>query len=196
MVKIPFRKSKEEKDIERKIRTRKAKNMLQNYTNNLEKLQKRIFDLGRQAAKINDSRLMRRQSSKYLALESRINQAKKLMILIEEAEAQKELVNISSSFITFSKDVVDSIKEGPGIKDLGKMQIDFEKAMANAESMEEALSTVVDSASENILTSGEFDDQKVDEVSKMFEGEAGVEESELDSKIDERMKEVEDMMKK
>ncbi len=196
MVKIKLRKSKEEKEIERKIRAKKAKMMLQNYISSLEKLQKRIFDLGKGAAKLGDERLMRRQAAKYLALENRVNQARKLLLLMEEAEAQKELVKVSSSFITFSKDIVDSIAEGPNIDKLARMHVELEKAMAKVESIEEALSVVVDAASESILTSGEFDDEKVNEVVKMLEGEAGVEEKELDARIEERLREVEDMMRK
>ena len=196
MVRIKLRKSKEEKEIERKIRTRKAKAMLQNYISNLESLQKRMFELGKEAAKLGDARLTKRQAAKYLALENRINQARKLLLLMEEAEAQKELVKVSSSFITFSKDIIDSIAEGPDVDKLAKMHVELEKAMAKAESLEEALSVVVDAASESILTSGEFDDEKVSEVVRMLEGEAGVEEKELDARIEERLREVEEMMRK
>ncbi len=196
MVMIKFRKSKEEKEIERKIRTRKAKSMLQNYISNLARLQKKIFELGKEAAKLNDQKLLKRQVIKYLAIENRINQAKKLLLLIEEAEAQKELVKISASFITFNKDIVDSIAEGPNVKDIAKRHVDLEKAMMKVESIEEALSVVVDAASESILTSGEFDDQKVEEVMRILESEAGVETAEIDERIERRLREVEEMMKR
>lgn len=196
MVRIKLRKSKEEKEIERKIRAKKAKAMLQNYISNLERLQKRIFEIGMEAAKLGDEKLVKRQAVKFLALENRINQARKLLLLMEEAEAQKELVKVSSSFLTFSKDIVDSIAEGPGVDKIAKMHVEFEKAMMRVESIEEALSVVVDAASESILTSGEFDDEKVSEVVRMLESEAGVEEKELDAKIEERLREVEDMMRK
>jgi len=113
-----------------------------------------------------------------------------------QAEAQKELVKVSSSFITFSKDIVDSISEGPDIDKIAKMHVDLEKAMMKAESIEETLSVVVDAASESILTAGEFDDEKVQEVAKMIEGETGVEESEIDARIEERIREVEERMKR
>lgn len=196
MVRIKLRKSKEEKEIERKIRAKKAKAMLQNYISNLERLQKRIFEIGMEAAKLGDEKLVKRQAVKFLALENRINQARKLLLLMEEAEAQKELIKVSSSFLTFSKDIVDSIAEGPGVDKIAKMHVEFEKAMMRVESIEEALSVVVDAASESILTSGEFDDEKVSEVVRMLESEAGVEEKELDAKIEERLREVEDMMRK
>ena len=184
-----FFKSKEEKEIERKIRIRKAKAQLKNYIGSLEKLQKKVLELGRSASKIGDKTLVRRQAEKYLALENRIRQAKKLLILMEEAEAQKELVKITSSFIAFSKDIVDSILEGPDVKDVAKMHVELEKAMAKAESLEDALSVVIDSASESILSS-DFDEDVVEEVVKMFEGESESKE------IDEKIKEIEEMIKR
>lgn len=193
---MKLRKSREEKEIERKIKAKKAKTMLQSYISNLERLQKKIFELGREAAKLNDSKLVRRQAEKYLALENRINQAKRLMILIEEAEAQKELVKVSSHFISFSKDIVESIAEGPDVKSIAETQVHLEKAMMKAENLEEALSVVVDAASESILTSGEFDDQKIERVVKMLESEATMEEKEINSRIEAKIREVEEMMKK
>ncbi|GIU72210.1 MAG: hypothetical protein KatS3mg003_1689 [Candidatus Nitrosocaldaceae archaeon] len=189
-------KSKREKEMERKIRARKAKIMLQNYIVNLERLQKRIFTLGKEAKKLGDDKLVRRQAIKFLALESRINQAKKLLLLMEEAEAQKELVKISSSFITFTKDIANSIAEGPDASKITKMQGEFEKAMEKAEGLEEVLSVVVDTANESILSNGEFNDQKVAEVMKILDSESTVEEKNLDVSIEQKLKEVEDMMKR
>lgn len=189
-------KSKKEKEIERKIRARRAKVMLQNYIVNLERLQKRIFALGKEAKKLNDDKLARRQAVKFLALESRINQAKKLLLLMEEAEAQKELVHVSSSFITFTKDIAKSIAEGPDASKIANMQGEFEKAMDKAEGLEEVLSVVVDTANESILSSGDFNDEKVSSVMKIVESEAGVEEKDMDVAIEKRLREVEDAMKR
>ena len=184
-----FFKSKEEKEIERKIRIRKAKAQLKNYISGLEKLQKKVLELGREASQIGDKKLVKRQAEKYLALENRIRQAKRLLILMEEAEAQRELVKITSTFIAFSKDIVDSIVEGPDVKDVAKMHVELEKAMAKAESLEEVLSVIIDSASESIL-SGDFDEGVVEEVVKMFESESKSKE------IDEKIREIEEMMKR
>jgi len=182
-----FFKSKEEREIERKIRIRKAKAQLKSYISGLESLQKKVLELGREASKIGDRKLVRRQAEKYLALENRIRQAKKLLILMEEAEAQRELVKITSSFIAFSRDIVDSIVEGPDVKDVAKMHVELEKAMAKAESLEEALSVVIDSASESILSS-HFDEEVVEDVVRMFESES--------EEIDKKIKEIEELMKK
>jgi hypothetical protein len=194
MVKLPWGKSKEDLEIERKIRARKAKSTLISYISNLEKLEKRIFELGKEAAKINDAQLVRRQATKYIAMQARINQARKLLILMEEAEAQKELMKVSGAFISFSRDIVDSIAEGPGIEDMAKMQTEFEQGMVRVEHIEESLTGLVDMASENILTSGDFGEETVDDVVNLLEGTAGVQNT-IDVKIEDKLKEVEQLMK-
>ena len=84
---MDFLKSKKEIEIERKIRARKVRLLLQNYITMLEHLQKKIFKLGVEAKRLNDHKLTRRQAVKLLAIESRINQAKRLLLIMEEAEA-------------------------------------------------------------------------------------------------------------
>ena len=192
--------SKEKKEIERKIRIRKSKTVVQSFISKLERLQKRVFGQGKEYAKLGEQKMVRNQASKYLALESRIRQAKKLLLLMEEAEIQRELINVSGSFIQFSKDIVNSIAEAPKVGDLTKVQVRFEEAMTKVEGIEEALNTVLDASSEGILTGEAFGEEKIEEVAKLLEGEAGVEEKEMDSELDKeiekKMKNIEEMMKK
>ena len=193
-------KSKEKKEIERKIRIRKSKTVVQSYISKIEILQKRVFSQGKDYAKLGENKMVRSQASKYLALESRIRQAKKLLLLMEEAEIQRELVNVSGSFIQFSKDIVNSIAEAPKVGDLTKVQVRFEEAMTKVEGIEEALNTVIDASSEGILTGEAFSEEKINEIANLLEGESGLEEkekdSELDKEIEKKMKNIEEMMKK
>ena len=193
-------KSKGKKEIERKIRIRKSKTVVQNYVHKLEHLQKRVFNHGKQYAKLGEKGMVKSQASKYLALEGRIHQAKKLLLLMEEAEIQRELVNVSGSFIQFSKDIVNSIADAPKVDDMAKAHLKFEEAMTKVEGIEEALNTVLDASSEGILSGEVFGEDKIEEVAKLLEGEAGAEEKEADSKLDKeiekKMKNIEEMMKK
>ena len=165
---VSFWKSKEEKEIERKVRMRKAKMALKQYINNLENLKRKIFLQGKEAAKLGDEALLKRSAMKYLALEERIKQAKRLLLLMEEAEIQRELVKVSANFIQFSKDIVESIAEGPGAQDIAKMQVEFEKAMGKVEELDEALASMLDLTSESILT-GDFDAETIEEAASLFE---------------------------
>lgn len=189
-------KNKERKEIERRVRIKKAKSLVQNYIVKLERLQKRVFEQGKQYAKLGDKKMVRNQASKYLALESRIKQAKKLLLLMEEAEIQRELVKVSINFIQFSKDIVTSIAEAPKIREIAKMHVKFEEAMAKVEGIEEVLNTVIDASSESILSGEEFSDEEVSKITKLLESEIGAEESELDKEIDEKLKNIEEMMRK
>ena len=186
---VRFWKSKEEREIERKVRMRKAKMALKQYINNLENLKRRIFLQGKEAAKLGDEALLKRSAMKYLALEERIKQAKKLLLLMEEAEIQREFVKVSANFIQFSRDIVESIAEGPGAEDITKMQVEFEKAMTKVEGLDEALSTMLDLTSESILT-GDFDAETIEEATSLFEASAS---SDLEPKS--RLKQIEDAMR-
>ena len=72
----------------------------------------------------------------------------------------------------------------------------FEEAMTKVEGIEEALNTVLDTSSEGIISGEAFGDEKIEEVAKLLEEEAGAKESELDKKIKKKMKNIEDMMMK
>lgn len=189
-------KSKEEKDIEREIRYRRAKSTLKSYIEKLERLQKMVYDQGRQAAKLGDEKFLRRQAGKFLALQEKIKKGQKMLLLMEEVRVQREMVKVSGEFVNFAKDVSESIFEAPDTEAILGMQVELEKAMTRAETIDEALSTAIDMTSEGILSSDNFSDVNVDEIMKTMEGEAETEEKGLDDRISQGLKEVEMMMKK
>ncbi|MCL0093652.1 hypothetical protein M1O53_01475 [Dehalococcoidia bacterium] len=189
-------KSREEKEIEREIRYRKAKARVKGYISKLMDLQKTIYDQGRQAARLNEEKFLKRQAAKYLVLQERIRKGQRMLLLMDEARLQREMVKISGDFVTFAKDISESIIEGPDVEKIAGMQVELEKAMAQAEGIDEALSTTLDMASEGILSAEGFSDRDINEIVKTMEGEAETEEKGLDERISRSIKEVEDMMRK
>ena len=190
---IKLWKSKEEKEIERRIRINKAKTALQRYIRGLEELSKRILEQGKEAALLGDKELMRRQARKYFVVNQRIKQTKRLLLLMEEAELQRELVRASSKFIEFSRDIISSIAEGPTPSEIVKAQTRLEEALAKAESVEEALNTILDLTSEGILTSKSLSEREINELMRLMEEEAKGEEIEL--KEEDKGKLFDDILK-
>ena len=180
-------KSREEKEIERKIRINRAKAALQRYIESLEALSKKIMEQGKEAARLGDRELLRRQARKYFIVNQRIRQTKRLLLLMEEAELQRELVKASSRFIEFSKDIVSSIAEGPSASEIVRTQMRLEEALAKAESVEEALNTILDLTSEGILTSKALGEKELSELMRLMEEEARSEEVELKEGEEERL---------
>lgn len=190
-------KSKKEKEIEREINYRKAKATLQNYIGKLEGLQKMVYKQGRQAARLGDEKFIRRQAAKYLALQERIKKGQKMLLLMEEARLQKEMVKVSGDFVSFARDISETIFEAPDTEKIVGMQVELEKAMQQAETIDETLSVAIDMTSEGILSAENFSEKNVDEIMKTMEGEAETEEeTALDERITKGIKEVEEMMKK
>ena len=189
-------KSKEEKEIEREIRNRKARGTLQHYIERLENLQTMVYNQGKQAAKLGDDKFVTRQAGKYLALQDRVKRAQKMLLLMEEAKLQRELVKVSGEFITFARDVSQSIFEGPDVDKIAHMQVEMEKAMGQAEKIDEALSVAIDMASEGVLNSSDYSENNVTEVASAMQSEAETDEKSMDARISKGIKQAEDMMKK
>ncbi len=188
-------KSKEELNIERELRYRKARNAVQSYIERMEALQQRVFDQGRQAVKIGDDKFVRRQAAKYLALQERIKRGQRMLLHMDEAKLQRELVKTSGDFITFAKDISESIAEGTSVEKISEMQVEFEKAMQQVEQIDEALSVAIDMASDGILSSKDFSEKNVENIMQAMESKAGGDEK-LDERISKGVKEVEEMMRK
>ncbi|RLE83647.1 MAG: hypothetical protein DRJ41_04520, partial [Thermoprotei archaeon] len=159
----------------------------------LEELSKRILEQGKEAALLGDKELMRRQARKYFVVNQRIKQTKRLLLLMEEAELQRELVRASSKFIEFSRDIISSIAEGPTPSEIVKAQTRLEEALAKAESVEEALNTILDLTSEGILTSKSLSEREINELMRLMEEEAKGEEIEL--KEEDKGKLFDDILK-
>jgi hypothetical protein len=155
-----------------------------------------VYGQGKQAARLGDDRFVKRQAAKYLTLQERIKKGQKMLLLIEEARLQREMVNVSGDFVGFAKDISEAIVEGPDVEKIAGMQVEFEKAMQHAETIDEALSVALDMASEGILSSEDFSEKNVDTVVEAMEGEAETEEKGMDERISKGVKEVEEMMKK
>lgn len=189
-------KSKQEREIEREIEYRKAKATLKNYLGKVEELQRMVFEQGKQAAKLGDDTFLKRQAAKYLALQDRIRKGQKMLLLMEETRLQKEMVKVSGDFVRFAHDISDSIFEGPDTEKIANMQMELEKAMTQAETIDETLTVALDMASEGIMGSESFSEQSLDEIVKTMEGETETEEKGLDERISHGVKDVAEMMKK
>ena len=189
-------KSKEEKEIEREIRYRKARSTLQRYIEKLQNLQRMVYDQGKQAARLGDDKFVARQAAKYLTIQERIKKGQKMLLLMEEARLQREMVKVSGEFITFANDVSQSIAEGPNVEKIATMQVEMEKAMTRAEKIDEALSVAMDMASEGIMSSQDYSEKNVNEIVKSMQSDVEAEEKGLDERISKGIKDVEDAMKK
>jgi len=190
-------KTKQEKEIEREIEYRKAKTKLKNYIGKVEELQRMVFEQGKEAAKLGDEKFLKRQAAKYLTLQDRVRKGQRMLLLMEEVRLQKEMVKVSGDFVGFAHDISESIFEGPDAEKIATMQLELEKSMAQAESIDEALSVALDMANEGILGSESFSESSMNEIAKTMEGEVETEESSgLDERISKGIREVEAMMKK
>lgn len=190
------RKSREEREIERKLAYKKSRRVLDKYLQRCQHLQKKYFEQGSEAAHLGDQKLLRRFALGHLSMQERIRKTQKLSLSLEALNLQREEANISTEFVKFAREMSSSIMEGASAESVAKMQVDLEKALAKAETVDVALTSALDMASETILSSPEVSEESIDEAVKSIEGEAEIAELEMDAKIEEGLKKVEEAMKK
>jgi len=54
-----------------------------------------VYNQGKQAAKLGDDKFVKRQAAKYLALQDKSKRSQRMLLLMEEARLQREMVKIS-----------------------------------------------------------------------------------------------------
>ena len=187
-------KSKNQKDIEREFRYRQAKTSINKHIQQLEKVQKMVYEQGKQAASIDDTTFVRRQAMKYVSIGERIRKGQRLILLMEEARLQRDLVKISGDFVIFAQDITESILEGPDIDNITEMHLELEKGLSKAEKIDEALSMAVDIASESIMASENMSENSIDSIITSMEGDVIDDESDLDERISKGVKDIENQM--
>lgn len=182
--------------MERELAYRKAKKVINKYLQKCKSLQGRYWEQGKEAARIGDSKLLRRFAVGYLSMQEKIMKAEKIALSLEGIKLQREEVGISTEFVGFAKEMSESIMEGADTQTIAKMQTDLEKALTKAEEVDMALTSALDVASESILSSPEVSEEGIEDVVQSLEGEVEASEGELDIKIEEGLKKVEEAMKK
>ncbi len=187
------KKSKHEIEIEREISYRKAKAVVNNYIGDCESIKKRYWEQGIEAARTGDEEMLKRFAAGYFAMADKIKKGKKLLLHMEGIKIQRDAMRVSSEFVAFAKEMSDTMVEGSDVKDLAAMQAELDKTIMKAEQMDSALSAALDMTNETLIKSSESD-MNLDNIVKTMEGMAG--ESRMDPKIEERIKHIEEAMKK
>lgn len=193
-------KSKEQRRIDRDIKIRNGLNTLKKQMKELERNEKGYIEKAKRAKRIdakenlqNLVRAIKKTMSQRIMLE-------KQLLTIETAIQIKNQTEAHKNFLSAMGAVSKSIAEMFGTADLAKTQVDFEKALAQAESMEQRMNVFLDMSSESIFGSeysGEEELVSDAEIEKLIGDEAAHDESGLfDKEIQKGLDEISKELKK
>lgn len=168
-------KSNEERRIEREIEVRKGLHTIKRNIRDLERNEQQYLEKARRAMKMGSKEQLRflKQTLKRTAVQRR--SMERQLLNIETAMQIKNQTEAHAQFAKAMQAVSTSIGEMWGSTDLAATQVDFEKAMVKAQTLEEqmdlflemsssAMSGEVSSAGEDLVTDEEIDRMVEDEV--------------------------------
>ncbi len=189
-------KSREEKRIERDIEVRKGIGSLKRNIRELQKHEISYIDKAKRAKRIGDKEqydFLKRQLKKTLA--SRRMRERQLLS-IETAMQIKNQAEADADFAKSMGSVAKAIADVYGSVDLAKTQKNFEKAMMQAETLQQQMEIFVEMTQEHVM-SGEMEgeDKIVSdaELDRMLSEEvAHAEEGAVDKDIEKGIKSIQD----
>jgi hypothetical protein len=189
-------KSKEEKRIERDIEVRKGVNSLKRNIRDLAKHEASYILKAKKAKKIGDQSqydFLKRQLKK-TAAQKRMRERQ--LLSIETAVQIKNQAESDADFAKSMGSVAKAVSEVYGSVDFAKTQKNFEKAMMQAETLQQQMEIFLEMTQEHVM-SGEVEgeDQVVSdaEIDKMLDEEVEHEESgSLDKDIEKGLKDIQD----
>jgi hypothetical protein len=190
-------KSSEEKRIERDIEVRKGVNSLKRNIRDLAKHEQSYIFKAKKAKKIGDQSqydFLKRQLKK-TAAQKRMRERQ--LLSIETAVQIKNQAESDADFAKSMGSVAKAVSEVYGSVDFAKTQKNFEKAMMQAETLQQQMEIFLEMTQEHVM-SGEVEgeDQVVSdaEIDKMLDEEVVHEEqgASLDKDIEKGLKDIQD----
>ncbi len=189
-------KSKEERRIERDIEVRKGVNSLKRNIHALAKHEKSYIEKAKRAKKIGDKdqyEFLKRQLKKSAA-QKRMRERQ--LLSIETAVQIKDQAESDADFAKSMGSVAKAVSEVYGSVDFAKTQKNFEKAMMQAETLQQQMEIFLEMTQEHVMAGeveGENELVSDAEIDRMLEDEVVHEEGgAVDKDIEKGLKDIQD----
>ena len=189
-------KSKEERRIERDIEVRKGVNSLRRNIRDLYKHESSYVEKAKKARKIGDKdqyEFLKRQLKK-TAAQKRMRERQ--LLSIETAVQIKNQAESDADFAKSMGSVAKAVSEVYGSVDFAKTQKNFEKAMMQAETLQQQMEIFLEMTQEHVMAGeveGENELVSDAEIDKMLEEEVAHEEgASVDKDIEKGLKDIQD----
>lgn len=193
-----FGKSKEEKEIEREVKYKQGISRVRSYIERSRQTQKRLWDLGKRSLKLGDRRQFEQISRAYLRTGDIVNRWERYVVAAETIAVQRGQVKATQEFIGSVNALSESMMTGAKPQDITKMQVELEKALTKAQTIDETLAAVMDATSDTVFSAEGLSEESLKDVESAMLTEAAREESSTaqDERIKSGIKQIEEAMRK
>lgn len=190
-------KSRRQRELETEIQVRQSKAKIRRFINEARKVQRRYWDLGKQALRLGDQEQFRQLASALLRTRELANQWERYLLQLETLSVRREEVAATGEFIKGISAVTSSILRGASPDQIAAMQVQMEQALAKSQALDEMMAVAMESSAAGVFGKEELDAGRLDEIAQHMASEAEADETAAyDERIAEGLKRVEEAMRK
>lgn len=191
-----FKGRREAKEIERRVKFKQGKTKVEGYIKKLRKSEEKLLELGKRAHRLGDREQLQHICRSILWTQEQRNRWERYLLQMETMEARRDQVAATGAFVESMKAMTQSMLKGASSKDMSKMQVEMEKALVRAQTLEETMDVVMEVSAESVFSSDVGDDA-LSEMQSLLGQEAAEDEGEaFDARIAEGLKSIEAELKK
>jgi len=194
---------RQEKEIQREVKFKQGLSKVRAYVEKCNEAQKRYWALGKRSLKLGDRKQFDNIAKAYLRTGEMGNRWERYLVAMETVGIQRDQVKATGMFAQSMKALSDSIMAGAKPEDITKMQMELERALAKAETLDETLSAIMDATNEAIFSGEGLSEESLKQVETAMRGEAVHEEGTQaegtavpDERIAQGLRRIEEEMKK
>lgn len=188
---------RQEKEIQREVRFKQGLAKVRAYVQKCNQAQKRYWELGKRALKLDDRQQFENIARAYLRTGEIANRWERYLVAMETVSIQRDQVKATGVFAQSMKALSESMMAGAKPQDITKMQMELERALSRAETLDETLSAIMDATSDTIFSAEGLSEESLRQVEAAMSGEAVHEEdAATDDRIAQGLRRIEEEMRK
>jgi len=185
------------KEIEREVKFKQGLARVRNYVQKCHDAQRKYWQLGKRALKLGDRQQFENVAKAYLRTGDMINRWERFLVAMETVSLQRDQVKVTGEFAKSMGALSNSMMAGANPQDITNMQMELERALSKAHTLDETLAAVMDVTSDTIFLSEGLSEESLQQVEAAMKGEAEHEEGEaLDERISAGLRRIEEEMRK
>ena len=159
-------KSKQEKEIERRLKARQGKKAVERHVSRQRTVIQKYWELAKRAYRLKDVKMFEQISTFILMTQRDVTQWERRLVHFDMVEAQRDQVLAAAEFAQAYQEMAKSMLANTDPASLAKIQKDIEVALMRADMMDDVLENLMD-MSEGMLEETRLDDRN-DEIRQIW----------------------------
>ncbi|MCL4831442.1 MAG: hypothetical protein KJZ86_03340 [Caldilineaceae bacterium] len=191
-----FQQRKQRQEIERKIETRRGKKAVEQHIQRQKRNIQHYWGLAKRAARLQDQVMFKQIAKFILASQRDVTQWERKLLYFDMMQARRDQIGASAEFAQAYQAMAKSMLANSSPADMAKIQQDIEMGLAQAEMMDEMLSSLMD-ISEDMLDdiSADVQDGELAQIMQAIQSEAQQEgEGVSDADIEASLRAIEEQL--